>query len=78
MDFAEVDPRLMLADLAGRRDVLGDPLRLTAGLPSVAVRRHQAVAMCIDGLEVVPVLSLDATLIHLAPTTASVSVPSMV
>ena len=64
--LAVVDARLRLGQLAGRRDVLGDPLRLAAGLPPVAVRRHQPVAVGVDGLEVVPVLGRDAVHVELA------------
>ena len=51
---------------AGRRDALGDPLRLAVGLRPVAVRGHQPEAVGVDGLEVVPVLALDAGEVHLA------------
>jgi len=54
--LAEVDPRLGLVQLAGRRDTAGDPFRLATGLALVAVRRDHAEAVGVDGLQVVPVL----------------------
>ena len=65
LDLTEVDPRLVLVDLALRRDVPDDPLGLATGLALVAVRRDHAVAVGVDGAQVVPVLALDAGDVHL-------------
>ena len=75
VQFPEVDARLVLLDQTGRRNVLGDPLRLTAGLPPVAVRRDKAVAVGVDGLPVVPVV-LDTAQVHLPDSHHRIGFPA--
>ena len=64
--LAEVDPALVLAQLALRRQVALDPLRLPAGLAAVAVGGDQPVPVGVDGVDVVPVRVGDAGEVHLA------------
>ena len=52
--LAEVDPRLVLAQQAHRRDAAGGEDRLAVALALIAEGRHHAVAVGVDGALVVP------------------------